>query len=326
MRQGKLNWDVLSDIIKDNKGYERDEVIVHSTIGEDCSIVDLGGYDLAISTDPITGASKGIGKLAVNINCNDIAACGGEPLGIMVTVLIPPSCSIDEIKEVMNDLSNEARRLKVEVIGGHTEVTDAVNRVVVSATVIGKVKKGNSINSSGASIGDDIIVTKDLCLEGSSIVANEYEEKLKSRLSKLEIDELKGYSKFISVVDEGIICSSLDVSSMHDITEGGVLGALWEITTAANVGFRVNKDLMPITGSSNKLCDICNIDPLKFISSGSMLICSKNGENVKRVLEDKGIKASIIGKITNSNGILVVDGKDIEVLPPEADELYSVKL
>lgn len=89
MKTGKLNWDDLNQIIKNSTGALRREVRTGGGVGEDCSIIDFGEYDCVLSTDPITGASENAGKLAVNINCNDIASSAAEPLGILVTILAP---------------------------------------------------------------------------------------------------------------------------------------------------------------------------------------------------------------------------------------------
>lgn len=111
---------------------------------------------------------------------------------------------------------------------------------------------------------------------------------------------------------------------MHDITEGGVLGALWEIATGSNVGFKVYQEKMPITPLTKKLCRIFNIDPLKFISSGSMLITTEKGDELIKILNNSGIKASIIGKIDKCNGILAGANYEKEVPSPKRDELFNL--
>lgn len=326
MKIGKLNWDDLKNLIDNNRGTMRDEVRVRSGIGEDCSVVDFGEYECVMSTDPITGAEVNSGKLAVNINCNDIASCGVEPLGILVTILAPESSSLDDIKNVMKEIGEEAKKLNVEILGGHTEITGAVNKIVISCTVIGKALKGRAVTTSGAKDADDIIVTKMLCLEGTSIVINDYTDKIKDILSENEINEGKDYSKYLSVIKEGIIAGKFGVNSMHDITEGGVLGALWEVAKASNLGFKIYENKMPITNITRKICCKYSIDPLRFISSGSMLITAKDGKELVNTLEKEGIKASIIGKITKGKGILVNDqGMETEVTPPERDELFVLQ-
>lgn len=325
MKVGKLNWDDLKAIIDENRGYKREDVRIRSSIGEDCSVINFGDYECIVSTDPITGAESGIGRLAVHINCNDIASSGVEPVGILVTILAPENTTLEQIKQVMNEIHEETKRLNVEILGGHTEITTAVNRMVVSCTAIGKGIKETAVATSGAKVGDDIIVTKQLGMEGTSIIVNDYHDTARKILSDKEIEEAKGYMQELSVVKEGIIAGEFEVNSMHDITEGGVLGALWEVAKASNVGFRVYKDKMPISEATNKLCSKYDIDVLRFISSGSMLITTTNGEALVDRLKVKGINAVIIGNITMDKGILVENQVEIEVQPPERDELFSLQ-
>jgi len=324
MEVGKLNWDDLKQIIDNNKSVVRDDVRIRSGIGEDCSVINFGEYECVVSTDPITGADKNIGKLAVHINCNDIASCGVEPIGILVTILVPPTATIEDIKNIMEEIDEETKKLNVEILGGHTEVTEAVNRIVVSCTAIGKGKAQRAVATSGAKLGDEIVVTKLLCMEGTSIIVNDYLDRVSDVLTHREIEVAKEYVNNISVVNEGRIAGEFGVNSMHDITEGGVLGALWELAEASNLGFKVYNDKMPISDITYKICAKLNIDPLKFISSGSMLITATCGKELADKLNSEGIQATVIGNMTAARGLLVTDEIEKDVLPPTRDELFSI--
>lgn len=325
MRVGKLNWDELNYIIDNHTGKKREEVKISNGVGEDCAVVDFGSSKCVISTDPITGAVENIGKLAVNINCNDIASCGVEPLGLLVTILAPPSTKLQELHDIMEELHQEALKVGAQIIGGHTEITEAVNKIIVSCTALGKSNENEPISTSGAKVGDSIIVTKDLCLEGTAILVSDYEDRCSKVLNEEEITEAKSYVNLISVVKEGIIGGKCSVSSMHDITEGGVLGALWEVVSASGTGFIVEKELMPLSDITCKVCDEFNVDPLKLISSGSMLMTTNNPQVVLAKLKDAGIKGTIIGNIINSGGWIKEEGSLVEVNPPEADELFNIQ-
>ncbi len=133
----------------------------------------------------------------------------------------------------MQEIDYETKKLNVEILGGHTEVTRAVNKMVISCTVIGKGEDKSAVATSGAREGDDIIITKNLCLEGTSIIVNDYEKEVANILSEAEIKEAKSYIENISVVKEGLISGKFGVNSMHDITEGGILGAIWEVAKAS---------------------------------------------------------------------------------------------
>jgi hydrogenase expression/formation protein HypE len=326
MKVGKLDWKDLKSIIDENRAVKRKDVRIRSGIGEDCSVVNFGDKECIVSTDPITGAGLNSGRLAVHINCNDIASCGVEPVGILVTILAPEDSRLEDIRQIMREMSSEAGKLDVEILGGHTEVTKAVNKMVISCTVIGRGDRGKAVSTSGAREGDDIVVTKYLCLEGTSIAANDFEGKLKNILTSAEIDEAKNYINYISVVKEGVLSGKFGVNSMHDITEGGLLGALWEVAKASEVGFKIYEDKVPLREITLKICKKYSIDPLRFISSGSMLITTERGRELVHMLENCGIKASIIGKITGNSYMMVGrDGVQHQVEPPQSDELFVLE-
>lgn len=325
MKEGKLDFDDLRKIILDNKTIKRNEVKVRNDVGEDCSIIDFDDCEAIFSTDPITGANENVGRLAVHINCNDIASAGGEPIAIMVTILAPTTSTLEEINRVMSEIDDEAAQIGVEIIGGHTEVTSAVNKIIISVTVIGKNLKGKSIKTAGAKLGDDVIVTKTIGLEGTYILINDHEERLKKILSKEEMDFGKSLINRISVLGEGKIGGELGVNSMHDITEGGLLGGLFEVAMASDKGFIIYNHKIPMLDVTKKVCDEFKIDPLRLISSGSMLITTSNGRETIKKLNEHGIEASIIGKIIEKGGILVDRNKEIIVEPPKRDELFNIK-
>lgn len=328
MRKGKLSPEVLKACVFDNIRVKRSEVLIHSGIGEDCSIIDFGGNCCVLSSDPITGSGSHIGYLAVHICCNDIAACGIEPLGILVTILAPEDCTEQDIFELMREVNHASAEINIEVLGGHTEVTDAVNRMVVSATAIGKGPAGGYVASSGAKIGDYVIVTKYAGLEGTAILAGEYEDYLKGKLDKKTLETAKGYMDMISVVKEGITAGRSGATSMHDVTEGGLLGAVWEIAESSGKGFELYKDDIPITQETVEICSIFGINPLKLISSGMMVITSPDRDLIINALKEQGINAACVGRILEDRErrVLIYESGEEKVIPPEADELFNIRI
>jgi len=322
METGKLNWDILQRLIKKNSGAERAEVLKSGSIGEDCAVLKMNDGLIVMSTDPVTAATNGLGNIALHININDIATTGAEPLGVLVTILAPKGSTFGDIETVMKDISREARLMNVQVMGGHTEVTDAVNRMVVSLTAVGVVSEDELITTSGAKVGDSIIVTKSLCLEGTSIIAKDFPDRSREVLTEEELKEAENYALELSVLKEGMLLKGL-ASSMHDITEGGVLGALWEMAQASGTGFLVREDLMPVRRVTRKLCESFGLDPLRLISSGSMLIAVRDADEAVRRLSGAGIPATVIGSVTEGRGILLAE-EEIEVIPPARDEIYRL--
>lgn len=166
-------------------------------------------------------------------------------------------------------------------------------------TGIGKVKEDELILSGGAKPGQDIVVTKYLGMEGTGIIANEKEDELKEWFSDTFIDDAKAFLDDISVVPEGLIARKY-ASCMHDITESGVYGALWEISKASGVGVEVCIEDIPLRQHTIEFCERYDLNPYQLISSGSMLITTDHGRTLVNELEQAGIKATIIGHTTDS--------------------------
>lgn len=322
---GKLPNEILNSLVLNKLQNNRKEVIVRPSIGEDCGAVDFGREICVISTDPITGTENQIGTIAVNVALNDIASSGAEPIGLMVTMLIPPEASLSSVENIVNQLAEEAKKTNVDIIGGHTEVTDAVNRFVLSITAIGKTINRTVVRTSDAKPDDDLILTKYAGLEGTSILAYDYEKELTDKFGKEIVENAKSLIQDISVIKEGLIAAKFGAHAMHDVTEGGVLGAVWEMCHASGCGAKVYKNEIPVLKETKLICEHFDLDPLKLISSGCMLIACENGVRLTEELSDNGIKAVIIGKLTREkNIILSTDYQDIMIQPPESDELYKV--
>lgn len=325
MEIGKVPNSTLERIIFNKLMKNRSEVMIRPGIGMDCTAVDFGSYACVMSSDPITGTAKEIGRLAVHINCNDIASCGVEPLGLLVTILCPAGSSEKDLESIMSQLSSAAQSINVDILGGHTEITNAVNRFVISCTAVGRCLKDKLISTDGARDGDSLVITKHAGLEGASIIAREKESELINALGIQTVNEAKSFIEHISVVRDGLTAAGFGVDAMHDITEGGVLGAVWELCEASGTGADIYAEKIPVNMSTRKICEYYDIDPLKLISSGCMLIAASNGEGLVKKLDSEGIMASVIGRLNNTGKkrLITANGiKDID--SPGSDELYKV--
>ena len=325
MKSGKLPSNVLEKRILSSFRFKREEVLVRSKVGEDCSVLDFGEYACVVSTDPITGASNEIGRLAVHISCNDVAANGVEPFGLLFTILAPEGTKLEVLQDIVRQAAEEAASLKVEIIGGHTEITPAVNRIVVSTTAIGRAAKDRVVTSSGAKPGDYIILTKWAGLEGTAIIAHDFEKRLRGRMDDALLESAQAMMGHISVVKEGMIAGEMGATAMHDVTEGGVLGALWELAEASGVGLRIYQDKIPVRTETRAICEEFGLNPLKLISSGCMLITCRDGQGMLEALNREGIPASIIGEVVEEGRTLVSGEREMPIDPPESDELYKVQ-
>ena len=326
MKVGKVPENVLKRSVIRQLHTKREEVLLGASVGEDCAVLSLAEDEVFVmSTDPITGTTQDIGKLAIVITTNDLASAGAEPVGVMLTMLLPEDYEETELKSLMQQLEAAAAEANVQIMGGHTEVTTAVKQPIVTVCGVGKAKKGHLVTTGGALAGMDIIVTKWIALEGTSILAKEKEEELKSRYSESFIDIAKAFDQYLSVRTEAATAVESGVGAMHDVTEGGIFGALWEMAEASGVGLEIDLKKIPLRQETVEICEFFDVNPYELISSGSMLIATADGNALVRDIEKAGIKATIIGKATAGNDRILVNEDERRYLePPKTDELYKV--
>lgn len=305
---------------------KREEVLIGAGVGEDCAAVAIGEDEMfVLSTDPITGTAQDIGKLAILITTNDLASAGAEPVGVMLTMLLPPDFEEPDLKKLMQQLETACAEVNVQIMGGHTEVTAAVNQPIVTVCGVGKAKKGELVSTGGAECGMDVIATKWIGLEGTSIIAKEKEAELCTRYSEDFVQTAKEFDRYLSVMDEAKIAVRNHVAAMHDVTEGGIFGALWEMAEASGVGLEIDLKRIPIRQETVEICEFFDVNPYELISSGCMLMAAADGNTLVRELEKAGIPAVVIGKMTDSNDRVIINEEERRFLePPKTDELYKV--
>ena len=306
MQIGKVGSNKLKEIILNKINHRRDDVLLPAGLGEDSAVVDFGEDVLVISSDPITGASKKAGYLAVNVACNDIAAAGARPIGIQVVMLLPGTMSDEKITNLIEEIDDSAAKIGVEVIGGHTEVLSTVSEPIIVVTAIGKTEKESYVTTGGAQPGDELVITKGVGIEGTYILANDYPDILTEKgVSAETIDKALSYGDKISVIADGLTAAEFGVNALHDITEGGLYGAVEEMSQAAETGFELWTGKIKVNKTTKSICNGLGIDPFGLISSGSLLISVPNGDNLIKRLQSEGIEAYKVGKVLEKEKYIV---------------------
>ncbi len=326
MKVGKIPEAVLKrSVMKQITGI-RKEVLLGAGIGEDCGVLKLEeGEVFVVSTDPITGTAHEIGRLAVHVTANDLASSGAEPIGILLTILLPDGTGEEVLKQLMKDVNIVCEQLHMQIVGGHTEVTSVVSQPLVSVTGIGKIKEGKLVTTGGARPGMDIVVTKWIGLEGTAIIAREKEKELAGRLPLEYIRTAQEFLQYLSVLPEARIAVEHGVYAMHDVTEGGIFGALWEMAQASGTGLSIDLRSIPVRQETIEICECFQINPYQLISSGCMLMAAYYGHDLVKKLHQAGIEAVVIGKATEGNDRVLCNGEEHRFLePPKTDELYKI--
>ena len=319
---GKLRADALRAIFA--KLAPRDpRVIVGPRVGEDAAVIDLGDRYLIATSDPITFAGDDVAWYALQVNANDVAVRGARPRWFLATLLLPADRTTDEsVEALFAQLGEACDELEVSLVGGHTEVTHGLDRPVVAGTMLGEVAKDKLVTTGGARVGDAVVMTKGVPLEGAAIIAREREAELRQRgVSPAVIRRAKGFlrSPGLSVLPEAeIACELATVHSMHDPTEGGIATALVELAEAAGVGLRIDAERIVKLPEGVELCRAFGLDPLGTIASGALLLTLAPADAgiVIHALAREGIDCHYIGQVVPAaEGVKLVDGAAERPMP-----------
>jgi hydrogenase expression/formation protein HypE len=327
---GKLDPKLLEQVVFGCLGSPDPRVIVGPKMGEDAAVIDFRDKALVVHSDPITGAIENIGWLAVNVCANDIATRGVRPLWMLIVMLLPQNTTPAQLKHITSQIDEAAKELGIAVVGGHSEFTMNIKRPILVATAIGEAEKKKLVRSSGAKIGDSIIVTKGAAIEGTTILSTESAELLEAKIDKTTIQNAQKFIKLISIVKDALTATEVGgVHAMHDATEGGIAACLQEIAWASNIGIAVYEEKIPIYEETKIVCNALNIDPLRTISSGSLIISARaeKAEEIVGALKVKGIQAAVIGKtVDKREGSYVFrrDGTKLDLSKPVKEELWRV--
>lgn len=328
LKAGKLPLELLDDLLGRIQITDP-RVALGPKAGEDAALIDFGDRYLVAKTDPITFATDLIGWYVVNVNANDLAVMGATPMWFMVTLLLPEGTTPAESRDIFAQLTGACEKQDITLVGGHTEVTYGLDRPIAIGSMLGEVAKDRVVTTSGAKVGDSIILTKGIAVEGTAILAREAPEQIRAAgVSEKVIERARGllFSPGISVVkDARVATSTATVNAMHDPTEGGFSGALKEFSLGAGVGVEIDSARLPVLAETRAICDALDLDPLGLIASGALLaaVDPRDASTVIGALGRQGVRSVEIGKLTALDAGLKMRTPDglIDLPSFERDEL-----
>jgi hydrogenase expression/formation protein HypE len=324
---GKLRADALQAIF-DKHQFKDPRVVVGPRVGEDAAVIDMGDRYLVATSDPITFATAEVGWYALHVNANDIAVRGARPRWFLATLLLPAGATTDaSVEALFAELHAACDELEVTLVGGHTEVTHGLDRPIIAGTMLGEVEKDRLVTTSGARVGDAVVMTKGVPLEGAAIIAREKEAELRALgISPTVIRRARAFLKTpgLSVRPEAeIACELTTVHAMHDPTEGGIATALVEMADAAGVGLRIDRDRIMVLPEGKALCSAFGLDPLGTIASGALLmtLAPADAGIVIHALAREAIDCHFIGQVVpRSQGVTLMSGSRQEPMPVFAQD------
>jgi len=318
---GKLPADYLDALLA---RYRRPDarLIVPPRAGEDAAVIDMGDRYLVAKSDPITFATEEIGWYVVHVNANDVACAGATPRWFLATLLLPESATDHQLVEsIFAQIANACAELGVTLAGGHTEITHALPRPLVVGHMLGEADKGDYVSTAGAQVGDDILLTKGIAVEATALIVREKEKELRGVLDAALLERCRAFlhDPGISVVRDARLARVAGrVHAMHDPTEGGLAGGLWELARAAGIGLQIDQAAIPIFPETQRLCAHFGLDALGVIASGALLIACppEDTQTIIHTLASEGIPTAVIGRaVAREQGCTLLTEEGPKPLP-----------
>ena len=313
MREGKLTPEHLTALIAslptpDQPGGDR--VVLGPGIGRDAAVVRLPDRYLVLASDPVTFASSRLAVTAVHVNANDVVCLGGDPLFFLATILLPPHTDPSEVNALFHELHEGCADVGALLIGGHTEVSDAVSRPVIAGTMVGEAPLDRLYPSNATRAGDALVQVGPVAIEGTGLLAREAAAALRDPDRGFALSEPEIAAAAILLEDPGISIMAAaracwgqaGVHALHDPTEGGIATACREMAEAAGLSVEVHANAILCHPLTTRLVATLDIDWLGLLASGALL-CSVDRANVHLLLDHLrrgGHSAEHIGSFSDS--------------------------
>jgi len=335
---GKIEHHLFEQFIYNKRGYQRNEVVVGAAFGVDVSIVDLhSNMAMALTSDPLSLIpSLGLQEsawLSVHLLANDMATTGYAPMYGQFVLNLPSSFSKNDFKIYWEYIHQFCSEIKIAITGGHTGFVEGQNSTIAGGgTFITVAPKNKLLVSSAAKPGNAILVTKSCAISSASILAMSFPETVKKKAgTEIYQKACNSFYQTSSLQDALIAVGEnnehSDITAMHDVTEGGVLGAIYELALASGNGAVIHNNKMPIAEVQSVICSIFNLDPRHCIGAGSMIItCEKeSADKVIARLAKSNIPCAEVGVLCEKqNGIIIVDNdKKTDLKYFEEDPYWS---
>ncbi len=311
LRMGKIGRNVL-----DRSVFKR---IPGPRQTEDCA---LSEDRFVVTADPITLRTSRIGELAVYAAIGDLSAAGARPLGFSPVILLPPDSEESLLREIMDQIAETCRKTGLAVKGGHTEVTSAASRPIVTGTAWGR-KRNRSAFHPGP--GTPVFMTKWAGLEGTYLLAEEKEKELLSRFPASMVSRTKGFRDWLGTAEESAAALKSGNCLMHDLSEGGIFAALWSFADMTGSGLDIDLKEIPLRQETIEYTDYFGINPYQMESAGSLLIAPEDPEALMREMAAAGIPCGPIGTLTGDRARILRNGEDVRYLDlPGPDSLIGI--
>ncbi len=328
MKSGKVSGNVLKRSVLGRIGKRDEEAVNGAGLGKDCAVFPSVGESSLVSCVQeavLGGTAEASVTLAELIQkcANNLAAGGAVPLAVMIVLFLPEDSEETLLRSLMEEAEEKCRELSIEIAGGQSRITGAVSAPVGTVTGYGKPFPDNYQNKK-AEPGQDVILSKWIGLQGTAMLAKHSRERLRERYPAYFVEEAEGFGRYLSVLPEAAAAVKYGVCAMHDASEGGIFGALWELAEGAGIGLQIDMRKIPLRQETVEVCECCNVNPYELMSGGCLVMTAEDGFGLVQALAAEGIPAAAVGKVTAGKERILRNGEEIRYLNrPERDGIYG---
>lgn len=337
---GKIGGALLTETILAHLGTGDPEVLAGPWAGVDIGVLRVApGVVLAVTTDPVfvlpSLGWEQAAWFAVHILASD-AATSGLPLRAMsVDLNLPAELPDNDLATLWQAYAGACEELGIAVVTGHTgRYAGCTWPMVGGATCLALGPEDSYITPTMARAGDRVVVTKGAAIEATALLAMSFPDRLRSQVGTDTLAAAQGLVKSMTVVPEARAAAAYGVrdagvTAMHDATEGGVLGGLYEVAEASGVGLRINQSAIPIRPEVAAVCAAAGIDPYVSISEGTLVatVRPQHAEGLLAALARANISAADVGEVLPASAartMLDADGREVPLTPPRLDPYWEV--
>ncbi len=326
MRTGKISENVLIRSVFRRIKTKREEVKCGAGVGTDCAVLAFAeNEETVLSTNPVSAPADMVCAYALHRALNNVAAAGGEPVGVMISAMLPEELEEKRLQDMIQQAEDICACFHVQLIGGHTECSAALTMPVLTVTCIGKRAGDHTRNIRDIRPGQDVVISKWIGLEGSVRIAREYKEDLLTRYPSAMIEEAAAFERFLSVIPEAATAVKSGACGIHDVSQGGIFAALWELAHGADVGLEIDLRKLPVRQETIELCEFFDLNPYELLSGGCLLMTAEDGNGLVLALEKEDIPAVVVGKTTAGNDRVLLNEEERRYLePPKTDQIYQL--
>lgn len=323
MKVGKISERVLTrSVLKQIKGIN-ENVLSGAGIGGDCAVFAHKSVCFTGSAQASVLSAPADIRYTIIKAVNSAACCGAMPVMILLTILLPETAEESELRQIMKEAESTAKQLKIQIAGGHTEVSAAVLKPCVSVTACAAADD-LAVLPGRAAPGQDVVISKWIGLEGTAMLAGSQGDRLAERYPLSMIEEAAAFDRYLSIIPEAATAVKSNVSAIHDVSGGGIFAALWELAESAGVGLAIDLKKIPIKQETIEICEFFGLNPYELLSGGCLLMTAEDGVGLTEALQAVHIPAVIIGKITDDNDRVIINEEERRFLErPNKDEIIK---